>query len=293
MKKALITGGSGFIGSHLSQELINNGYKVTVFDHHKPKNSCLEFIEGDIKDAALLENSVKNQQVVFHLAGMLGTEYLCEFVREAIEVNILGTVNVFEAAKKCGVKVINTGLDPEWDNPYMITKKAAMRLGRMYYKEFGADITTLEVAHVYGPGQRIEPYHKAIPTFIMKSLRGEPLDIYGSGQKYMDCIYVEDIARALRLAGESPKVAGKVFKVGGGESIKVVDLALKIISLTKSKSKLRFLPMRRGEPEKNECSADIKLNDYLQIIDWKPRNSLEDGLIKTIEWYSKNLAVGK
>lgn len=285
MKRALITGGSGFIGNYLSRELLNHGYQVTILDHREPTNSLVEFTEGDILNLKLLNNIIKSHDVVFHLAGMLGTEYLCDKVHEAIDINIKGAVNVFEAAKAFDVKVINTGVIPEWNNPYMITKKATMRLGKMYHDVFKVDITTLEFSHVYGPGQRIEPYRKAIPNFIVRALKNELLEIYGSGQKYMDCIYVEDVAKVLRLASESAHVSGKVFQIGSGESIKVVDLAHKIISLTNSKSSLKFLPMRRGEPEGNGSSVAVDLKDWLLFCNWKPKTSLEEGLSRTIEWY--------
>jgi UDP-glucose 4-epimerase len=288
MIKALVTGGGGFIGCYLCQELLDNGYDVTVLDHNKPVNLPVKFLKGDIFNAELLNQTTSNCDVVFHLAGRLGTDYLCNFVVEAVNVNVIGSVNIFEAAKTFGFKVVNTGLIPEWDNPYMITKKATMRFGRMYYKEFGTDITTLEVTHVYGPGQRLEPYHKAIPTFIVKALNGDPLEIYGSGQKYMDCIYVEDIAKSLRLAAESPKVSGQVFQVGSGERIKVIDLAYKIITLTSSKSSIVFRPMRHGEPDTNESFVDIDLKKCEQLFGWKPSIKFNDGLLKTIEWYAKN-----
>ncbi|KAF0120377.1 MAG: UDP-glucose 4-epimerase [bacterium] len=144
----------------------------------------------------------------------------------------------------------------------------------------------MEVTHVYGPGQRTEPYRKAIPNFIVRALRGEALEVYGSGQKYMDCLYVEDCAKALRLAAESPKVNGKVFQVESGEKIKVVDLALKIISLTNSKSILRSsLPMRHGEPDEDDSSANVNSAEFSRSFDW----SLNEGLLKAIEWYSKHL----
>lgn len=290
MKKALITGGSGFIGSYLCRELLENNYYVTVYDHHEPSNQDVKFVQGDILEAELLRKVIREQDVIFHLAGKLGTDYLCEFVREAVEVNIIGSINVFEAAKEFGVKVINTGLIPEWDNPYMITKKAIMKLGRMYFREFGAAIITMEVTHVYGPCQPIEPYRKAIPNFIVNALRDEPLVIYGSGQKSMDCIYVEDVALALRLMSESSKVSGKVFQVGSGKGTKVVELADMILSLTKSNSSLDFRTMRPGEPD-IDSTVDINLEDCLLLFGWKPTTILTEGLLKTIEWYSKHFSL--
>ena len=289
MKTALITGGSGFIGNYLSKELLRNGYEVFILDHHKPKDSSAKFIEGDILNLNLLNKIFKNCDIVFHLAGVLGTEYLCDKVQETVDINIKGSINIFEAAKESGIKVINTGLIPEWDNPYMITKKAVMRLGRMYYKEFHVDITTLEFSHVYGPGQSKEPYHKAIPNFIVSALKNEPITIYGTGHKYMDCIYVEDIAVMMRLASETNQVSGKVLQIGKGESIRVIELARKIISLTNSKSSLKFQPMRRGEPEENGTFVAVDLKDWLTFFNWKPTVSLDEGLQKTIEWYRTHL----
>jgi UDP-glucose 4-epimerase len=288
MKKALVTGGSGFIGSFLCKELLNNGYNVTVLDHQEPAVPQVNFIKGDILQVQLLTDAIKNSDVVFHLAGILGTDYLCKYVREAVEVNIIGSINVFEAGRTAHVKVINTGLIPEWDNPYMITKKAVMRLGRMYHREFGADITTLEVTHVYGPGQRVEPYHKAIPTFIMRALKNEVLDIYGSGNKYMDCFYVEDLATVIRLSADSNVVSGKVLQIGSGEGLTVKELALKIVSLTNSKSSLYSRKMRPGEPDEDNSLENTNMESYQKLLNWKPMTKLDDGLLKTIEWYLKH-----
>lgn len=289
MKKVLITGGNGLIGNYLYQELLNHNYDITVFDHHEPRSPLVKFIKGDIREFKLICKSLEGIDTVFHLAGILGTDYLCDKTQEAIDMNLKGSVNIFESAKATGAKVINIGLIPEWDNPYMITKKAAMRLGRMYHDIFKVDITTLELSHVYGPGQRVEPYRKAIPNFIVRALNNEPLEIYGSGQKYMDCIYVKDTACALRLVCESDQVSGKVFQLGSGKGIKVTDLAKRIISLTSSKSQLKFIPMRCGEPEDNGTFTAVDLNEWLLFFNWKPKTSLDEGLIETIRWYKINL----
>ena len=289
MKRVLVTGGSGFIGRFLCKELLTNGYEVIVFDPHREKSEFLDVrkVEGDILDASLLRNAAQGIDIIFHLAGVLGTDYLCGRVAEAIRVNILGMVNVLEVARDLRAKVINTGVVADWDSPYMITKKAAMRLGRMYRREYGVDVVTLEITHVYGPGQALDPYHKAIPTFIVRALTETPLPVYGKGIKHMDCVYVTDIARAMRVAAET-RGLDSVLTVTSNDPIRVVDLAKNIIKLTRSRSQIEFLPMRPGEPDdtREEKFAPVKAT---LLPGWRPQVPFTEGLAKTIDWYRKLL----
>jgi nucleoside-diphosphate-sugar epimerase len=226
------------------------------------------------------------------LAGLLGTCYLGTVVGDAVDVNIHGAVNVFEAAKRSGAYVVNIGLNPEWLNAYMITKKAAMRFGCMYHQMFGTRIVTLEVTHVYGPGQPTGPYRKAIPTFVVKALQNEPLQVYGTGERLMDCVYVDDAAHALRLAADTPAVAGLVLRVSSGEKISVANLASKVRDLTGSKSEIRFGAMRSGEPAAIAPDESFEVEPHARtVLNWKPETLLEDGLRKTIDFY--RLACGK
>jgi UDP-glucose 4-epimerase len=291
-KRVLVTGGTGFIGAALCHELAENGYEVSIFDIRKAKPNRFHQTIGDIRDAAAVRRAVDSCETVFHLAGLVGTCYLGTRASEAIDVNVHGAVNVFEAAKASGAFVVNVGLNPEWLNAYMISKKAAMRFGLMYFQMFDTRIVTVELTHVYGPGQPTGPYRKAIPTFIVKSLRNEPIQVYGSGERMMDCVFVDDAARALRLAAERPDIAGKVARVSSGTRISVLDLAYKIREFAGSTSEIQLAPMRPGEPAEISATEAIEPEPHAKtLLGWEPEIEFDKGLQNTIDWYGSSLGI--
>lgn len=289
MAKALITGGAGFIGRYLAVELRAHHWQVTIFDRQPRDEAGLESYVGDIEDANSLSAAAKNVDVIFHLAGLLGTDYLCSKAIDSVRANIIGSLNVFDVALARKIRVVHLGLLPDWDSSYMITKKTAMRFGRMYRREFKTDIRALEVSHVYGPGQRSEPYHKAIPTFISRALKDEPLIVYGSGLKLMDCLYVTDVAVALRLAAEKANLCASVLQLGSLEIRSVLRLAQTIIAKTGSRSRIEFRPMRPGEPDKNNSGVLPDTTAWTREFDWFPATKLSEGLRRTIDWYRLEL----
>lgn len=304
MKSALITGGSGFLGSFLTEELLLNGYKVAVLDHNAPARDNVTFIKGNIEDKTTVLQAVSPADIVFHLAGMLGTSYLSDKARRSVDVNIIGALNVYDAVMGTDKRVVNIGLIPDWDNAYMITKKAAMKFGRMYADIFDASITTLELSHVYGPGQRVAPYYKAVPTFITQALANQPLTVFGEGGKWMDLLHVRDAARAIRIAAEQPDLKGHVITVSSGSRIRVADLARKIIDMTGSSAMLEFAPMRPGEPAHDAAyeapdtgaatGADAATDTaagagvIAMLPGWAPLIDTDAGLTETIDWYRSN-----
>ncbi len=292
MRRALVTGGGGFIGSHLSRELLAHDYDVVSFGHGEFEVPGVGYLRGDIRDERAVAEAVAEADVVFHLAGLLGTTYVdVGSVADFITVNVLGAVHVFQAAQASGARVVNVGLVPDWLNAYMITKKTAARFGRMYHQLFETDVITCEITHVYGPGQPTRPYAKAIPTFITHALRGEPLLIYGSGQRLMDCVFVEDAVRGLRLAADRPDFAGEVIEMSSGSTISVVALAEKIIDLTGSSSVITFAPMRLGEPAKvAEDESIARETSARTVLGWTAATPLDDGLRLTIEHFARNLS---
>ena len=289
--RAVITGGAGFIGSHLARELSSCGYEVTIYGREKPELAEFEFLIGDVRDKERLRHGVRGADIVFHLAGAVGTDYLVERAREAVETNINGSLNLYDLARDLGFTVVEIGVIPEWLSPYMITKKAAARFGAMYHAELHADIKIVELSHVYGPGQRAEPYQKAIPAFITRALQGEPLTVFGGGHRAMDCLYVKDAVRALKMVGECETMAGRAIPFGSGSAITVLELAKKVVAVLNSGSEIVFAPMRKGEPP-DHCETEVKgvdLSSWLTHFDWKPETSLDDGLRQTIEYYRAHL----
>lgn len=293
-KKILITGGSGFIASFLVEELVQKGHVVTIFDTAKPIfTPLISFIQGDVTDRRAVEKACQNQEIIFHYAGILGTHETVEIAYEAAKVNVLGALNVFDAALKSGAVVFDVTKPNFWRNPYTITKIAAEEFGLMYRDEFNLPVVLLRYFNVYGPRQKTDIYQKAVPTFIVKALGDEPLPVFGNGRQGTDHIYVEDAIHATVMVLEKVLSSGSVpenaVEIGSGDEVTVNTLATEIIRMIGSSSKIEYVPMRRGETENTRIRADIS---YLRdVVGFLPKYSLEDGLRRTIVYYRNSLAL--
>lgn len=288
----LVTGGSGFIGGHLVERLVCDGHKVAIFDKKDPDGFSFngELIKADIRDGEIVKKAVRGRDVVFHLAGILGTHETMEHVVLTAEVNIVGMLNVLEAARNIKdkeIKIIDVSLTNDWLNPYTITKQTSARFCQMYNKEFGVKVAVVRGLNVYGPRQHWEEVQKAVPTFIVKALRNEPIPIFGDGEQEIDLIHTEDTVDILVKTMQSNKVWGKLIDAGTGKRTKVKDLAKLVIRLARSKSKIVFLPSRPGEPIHSLTLADITA--VKKLLGFTPKVSLEDGMKRTVEAYRKQL----
>ncbi|MFA6383044.1 MAG: NAD-dependent epimerase/dehydratase family protein [Parcubacteria group bacterium] len=296
MKKinALITGGSGFIGSHLTDTLTKSGFNVTIFDIKKPtqkNNARVKFVRGDITNKNALIKALKNQDYVFHLAALMGTSELLQCSDRAVHINIEGTVNVLEACKKQSVKAIILSKPHAWLNTYTITKQAAEKFAWMYKNEFGIQVAIVKFFNVYGPNEpagKRAPYRKAVPTFILNGLAGKNIEIYGDGKQTADFVYVTDAVRALAMVAKNwNKCEGKTLEAGSGIKTSVNNLASIIRKLTGNKSEIIHVPMRPGEISGTHVLAKSGL--LKKITGWKCEVSFEDGLKQTIDWYKKTI----
>lgn len=281
--KCLVTGGSGFIGSHLVDKLEERGHKVHILD----------IISGsDIRVAYTVNTIVSlfKPDVIFHLAGLLGTSELMDCVRLSEEVNVFGTINVLEACKMFDVPLVYVGKqNPEnWVNPYTITKRATQSYCAMYSNVWGLKIAIIKPLHVYGPRQKCKPVQKYVPTFIDRALKNEPIPIWGDGKQTVDPVYVTDVAEALIRAWER-KCWNHVIEVGHGKPVTVLEVAGLIRKMLKSHSLLDFLPMRPGEPLFPSQSLYANPRNQIELLDMLPDKmvQLEEGLEKTIEWWKK------
>jgi UDP-glucose 4-epimerase len=281
MKKiAVVTGSSGFIGSHLMEQLARRGYQTRPFD----------LVNGnDIRNPAEIDRATKGATVVFNLAGILGTHELVEErLAEAIDVNITGAVNILEAARKHGFDVVEIGKPNIWLNTYSITKRAAEDFAAMFYKEFGVRTWIVKWFNIFGPRQHYGVPQKLAPTSIVRALRNQPIPVFGQGLQTADHLYVEDAANAAIDIYECEKVIGKTVEVGSGYGIPVIDWVKAVIAETKSKSRIQCLPMRRGEDDLAKVQADIFL--LKNVVGFEPKFTFERALKKTIAYYRKHLA---
>lgn len=290
--KILVLGGSGFIGSHLTDNLLKKGHKVTTFDRStKPisKNGVTQ-IKGDIMDIKLLEEAAGGHDGVINLVGRLGSTETITSPYESVETNIVSALHFFETVKKQRKPAVQITMGAYmWPNTYSITKFAAERFGIMYNLYQGTKIAVVRAMNVYGEGQKHAPVKKVVPNFILPALKNEPLLIYGNGEQLIDVISVYDTAEILaRALLDNHNSYKKVIEAGTGQSITVNELADLIIALTKSRSKKKYIPMRQGEPFRSVTKADPRTLKPLGI---SPTNfvPLEEGLKQTINWYKKTL----
>lgn len=289
MVRTLVTGGSGFIGGHLVEKLVKMGYEVTIFDNRPPDGFSFEgkVIIGDIRHTDFVSRSLKGYDLVFHLAGILGTHETMDHTILTTEVNVIGTLNVLEAARYNGFKIVDISLTNDWLNPYTITKQAAAKFCQMYAEEFVVKVALVRGLNVYGPRQHWRKVQKAVPYFIVQALKNKPLEIFGDGNQEVDLIYIEDVVDILIETANTTKCYGQVLDAGTGKKTRVNDLVKLIIKLTGSNSKIKHLALRSGEPIHSVTVADT--TNLSKFLNYKIQIDLADGLKNTIKFYKDAL----
>jgi len=288
--KVLVTGGTGFIGQWAVLELMRRDHQPIVFDRHgRQVPDSVEKWIGDIRDGNGLMEAMSHVDGFLHLAGVLGTQETIEHPIPAAETNVLGGLNVLEAASAHDRPGVYIAVGNWWmENTYSISKTAVERFCAMYRLERGLRVKTVRAFNAYGPGQSVaEPYgpskvRKIIPSFVCRALAGHDIEIYGDGHQIMDMVSVADVARILvdsldHAAGDRPLY--KVAEAGTGRKTSVNFIAETVIELAESESKIVHLPMRAGEPDHANVLAERA--DYHMA-------KLEDALPPTIEWYREN-----
>lgn len=300
--KYLVTGGSGFIGSHLVGRLLEtDAEKVIAIDlwlsdllmEYQGLDS-FEFVHGDILDSNLLNELCGKVDIVYHFASILGTSETVDIYDSEMvtETNIVGTLRVLKASRAQSVNRVIYPSTPDvpWLNPYKITKAACERFCQMFFEEYGLETVVLALPNVYGSGERWldcawgAPYNyqKVIPTFILKALKNEPLPVYGDGSQKAIYMHVDDAVRAMQYAAKRKDCEGQVIPIGPDTPISVRDLANLIRDLTTSRSELQYLPMRSGE-FKVDITVDPK--EAATSLGFTPEIDLITGLKYTIPFY--------
>ncbi|MDD2679109.1 MAG: NAD-dependent epimerase/dehydratase family protein [Candidatus Nanoarchaeia archaeon] len=298
-KKALITGGAGFIGSHICEEILSNGKKAVVFDNlsvgkedNIPKEA--EFIKGDILNKEALENAMKGCDTVFHNAAFVSIRGSFEKLRHEVNSNCIGTLNVFESAVNSGVKkliyassmavyghpqnVIAKEQDLTIPNSfYGYSKLRGEEYAKLFEKEYGLKTVCLRYFNTYGQRQTPSEYVGVTTTFINNVLNNKPMIIYGDGEQTRDFVWVKDVAQANYLAAES-SISNEVFNVGSGKSMKISAIAKMIQE--KIGGEIQHGPVPNGEIR--NITADIsKIQNKLGFA---PKGNFEKEIGKIIEW---------
>ena len=314
--KALVTGGAGFIGSHLAERLLKDGNKVAVVDNlstgslrnvenFKNKGE-FDFVEGDIRDAELMEALVERSDVVFHLAAAVGVKLIADRPVHTIETNIGGTEVVLDAANKFGKKifiassseiygkseavpfredddiVLGSTRFPRWS--YACSKATDEFLALAFYQQYGLSVVIGRFFNTIGPRQTGQ-YGMVVPRFVQWALRNEPVSIYGTGQQRRCFCYVGDLVDAVISLMNCEQAAGKVYNIGSAEEISIEGLADKIIEMTGSKSNKEFVPYEAayGRPMEDMMRRSPSLERIKKAIGWESKTSLAETLQVIIE----------
>ena len=301
--KILITGGSGFIGSHIAEHYQDRADEIRVLDNLRTgyrKNLddlTHTFIEGSITDKDAVRRAAYGVDYIFHLAALVSVPESMAKPSECVDINVQGLLNVLEAASETGIKKlvfassaavygdnpsvpkIETML-PEPKSPYAITKLDGEHYLDLYHRERNLETAAIRFFNVFGPRQDPQgAYAAAVPTFIEKALAGEDITVHGDGEQTRDFIYVKDIVGALAFAAETPGVTG-VFNAGYGNQMTINQLAEKIISTAGSASKVIHGPQRAGDVKHSRSSAD-----KLRNLGWSPQYALDESLATTVGFF--------
>lgn len=307
MPTYLVTGGAGFIGSHIATALVRRGAKVRVLDslvsgHQKNLVEIAndaEFISGDVTDEAAVARAVQGCDVVFHQAALASVPRSVEAPLASHAACATGTLVVLHEARKAGVKRLVYAasssaygnqpqpLKRESDLPSPLSPYAAAKLAAELYCEaflhsYGFEAVALRYFNVFGPRQDPSgPYAAVIPLFIQSLLAGKQPTIYGDGLQTRDFAYVENVVQANLLAAEAKNAAGKVFNVGTGAAITLLDLLRELNAILGTKVQPIFQPPRAGDVR--DSLADI--SRAREVLGYQPTISLAEGLRRTVEYY--------
>lgn len=321
-KNVLITGSDGFIGSHLTEELLEKGCNVRAFVYYNSFNSWgwldtlnkeklaqIEVVAGDIRDRGSVAKAMKGIDVVFHLAALIGIPYSYDSPESYVGTNITGTLNVLEEARRHGterVLVTSTSevygtaryvpideLHPfQGQSPYSATKIGADRMAESYYRSFNIPVTVVRPFNTYGPRQSARAI---IPTVISQLCNGEEALSLGSLTPTRDLVYVKDTARGFIAIAESDDTIGEEINIATQEEISIQALTEKLILAINPSASIVTDP-QRIRPEKSEVERLLGSNQKIKALtDWKPGWTLDQGLASTIEWFQDpaNLAAYK
>lgn len=304
MKLSLVTGGAGFIGSHIVRALIDRGDSVRVYDNFstgKRENlsgldGSVEILEGDLRDRSRVFEATRGADYVFHQAAFVSVPQSMQEPEVCFDINVKGTLNVLEAAREASVKQVvlassaavygeSQDLPLKEDSalgalsPYAASKQVNEVYAGLYTRGYGLPVVALRYFNVYGPRQSPESdYAAAIPIFSRRLLDAKAPTIFGDGHQRRDFIYVADVARANLLAAENGQAEGKVFNICTGEEISILDLVETLSNIIPDSPAPEYGPPRPGDIYRS--LGDPSRAE--QVLGFQPEFSLHEGLLRTV-----------
>jgi UDP-glucose 4-epimerase len=301
--KYLVTGGAGFIGSHIARTLLQQGVDVRILDNFSSgkreniEGLNVEVVEGDLRDASCVAEAVRGVNIIFHEAAFVSVPESMEKPQECFDVNITGTSILFEAARKAGVKrvVIASSAAVYGDSeamplvedtplkqlsPYAVAKRVDEMYAELYTRSFGFEVVALRYFNVYGPRQRPDSmYAAAVPIFIRRMLDNKPITIFGDGGQTRDLINVRDIVQANLLASQHPDAPGQIFNVCTGVETRLLDLLDILYEIFPDAPKHVHAEPRAGDIYRSIGTPKKAMN----VLQFKPQVTLAEGVKEAVE----------
>lgn len=305
--KILVTGGAGFQGSHLVESLLKKKHQVSIlntpseeaFFNIKNFQSNVKVVWGSITDPELVDKTIREQDVVFHLAAYINVDESRIYPERVIHTNVMGTTNILNAVRKYGNRLIYASSCEAYgdghpddsklsetaemrpNSPYAASKAAADRICYSFFKTFNTDVTIVRPFNLFGERQKAGKFGALIPILVSKAMRKENLTVFGDGKQSRDYTHVDDIIAGYHLVLNHPELKGEAINFGQGRMITVLDIASYIAK--KFGVKVVHGPARPGEVTK--FGADITL---AKSLGWKPKVDFWKGLDRYIKWAKEN-----
>ena len=306
MTHYLVTGGAGFIGSHLVRTLLDQDADVRVLDNFstgKRENLSglggkLEVLEGDVRDRTIVQDAVRDVDVVFHEAAFVSVPESMEKPQDCFDTNVTATVGLFDAAREAGVKRVviasSAAVYGESDalpldeitptqslSPYAASKRTGEIYAQLYTQALGLDVVALRYFNVYGSRQRPDSmYAAAVPIFVRRLLDGKSVTVFGDGGQTRDLINVRDVVRANLVASEHPNAPGQIFNICTGQETRILDLLEVLYDLFPDVQQPVFAEPRAGDIYRSVGSAEF----IAQTLGFRSEVTLEEGLKETVAW---------
>lgn len=308
MMNVLVTGGAGFIGSHIVRALLERGDRVRVLDDFSTGKRAnlagldVEILEMDLRDSAKVMQACRGIQLIFHEAAFVSVPQSMKDPSGCFDVNVTGTASLFQAAHKYGVRRIvfasssavygdseafpqseETPLRPL--SPYAASKRVDEIYGQLFTTSFGLEVAGLRYFNVYGPRQRPDSqYAAAVPIFISRLLQNKPITIFGDGGQTRDLIFVRDVVQANLVAAEHPAAPGQVFNICTGMETRIIDLVEVLQDLFPDAPPPGFSDPRAGDIYRSIGDPHKAFSQ----LGFKAGTTLEEGLRQTVEWMKTN-----
>lgn len=310
----LVTGGGGFIGSRLCERLVQSGATVRAFVRYTSRAEIgllrflepdilkkVEIIRGDLRDFSAVEQASRGVDIVFHLGALISIPYSYVHPVETVQTNVLGTLNILEACRKSGAKLVHTSTSEVYgtalrvpidedhplqgQSPYSASKIGADKLVESYFRSFGLPTVTVRPFNTYGPGQSTRA---VIPTIITQALAGGVVRL-GNLDAIRDFTYLDDTVEGFLLTAQADTWNGETYNLGSGEEISIGAIAALIFRLMGKQAEIQ-LEKSRLRPEKSEVLRLISDNRKAKLeLGWQPTVGMEEGLQRTIRWIGEHL----